>query len=533
MKELLMIIGLLAPRLVPFQVVPAGVTVSGQVIGPSSQNLTQTLRATLMGTTTQNTSINPDGSFKFSNVPPGTYTLTVNPAVLAQPISMVVGDKDITGIEAVVVPTAVVTGTVLVDGGGPRPRIFLSFSAFKGGVPASPATTLPDGTFRVVLREDEYQPAWSNLPAGYQLESITAGSLDLLKNTLKITGDTSLPPIVLRVSVDSTSSWVKVSGRISGLSRGQIQGKRLTLSSGPFLDPQDTALNADGSFEYPRVLPGVYTARLTPAIPVPDTTIIVPNGKDLSGVDITLPALRELTGRLVVEGLSQIAPRLTFILSDSSGPASRLGNLSSAGVAQSDGTFKVILPESEHKVSLSVPGFSVRSLTYGSTDLLRDPLKISSAVSQELHVTVVPLPNAVPPSSGVVLGGVLSGVLGGVAIGSPNTPVPPLPSPPPPSAQTGRTRVGGNIAAGNLISQVTPNYPAVAKEAGIQGVVVLEAEISKQGAVENLSVISGHPLLIQAAIDAVKQWRYRPVLVNNEAVPVVTTVTVNFAISRE
>jgi len=84
-----------------------------------------------------------------------------------------------------------------------------------------------------------------------------------------------------------------------------------------------------------------------------------------------------------------------------------------------------------------------------------------------------------------------------------------------------------------LISQVTPNYPAVAKEAGIQGVVVLEAEISKQGAVENLSVISGHPLLIQAAIDAVKQWRYRPVLVNNEAVPVVTTVTVNFAISRE
>jgi protein TonB len=98
--------------------------------------------------------------------------------------------------------------------------------------------------------------------------------------------------------------------------------------------------------------------------------------------------------------------------------------------------------------------------------------------------------------------------------------VPPPASPPPSPATPGRTRVGGNIAA--AISQVTPNYPAVAKEAGIQGVVVLEAEISKQGAVENPTVITGHPPLIQAAIHAVKQWRYRPVLVNNEAVPVVT-----------
>jgi len=340
----------------------------------------------------QNASINPDGSFKFSNVPPGTYTLTVNPATLAQSINMVVGDKDITGIEAVVVPTVEVTGIVLVDGGGGRPRFLLSFSAFRGGVPPSPATMLPDGTFRVVLREGEYQLAWSNLPAGYQLKSITSGSRDLLKDSLKITGETSLPPIVLRFGVDSLSSWVKVSGRIAGLSRGQIQGARLTLSAGPFHEAQDTALNVDGSFEYPRVLRGVYTARLTPAIPVPDTTIIVPSGKDLSGIEITIPALREVAGRVVVEGLSQMAPRLTFILSDPS-RASQLGNVSSAGIAQSDGTFKVILPESEHKVSLNVPGYSVRTLTYGSTDLLRDPLKISSTESQELHVTLTPLPN--------------------------------------------------------------------------------------------------------------------------------------------
>ena len=74
--------------------------------------------------------------------------------------------------------------------------------------------------------------------------------------------------------------------------------------------------------------------------------------------------------------------------------------------------------------------------------------------------------------------------------------------------------------------------PALAKQARIQGVVVLEAEISKEGTIDNLKVVTGHPLLIQAAIDAVKQWRYKPTLLNGEPVPVVTTITVNFAFSQ-
>jgi protein TonB len=72
----------------------------------------------------------------------------------------------------------------------------------------------------------------------------------------------------------------------------------------------------------------------------------------------------------------------------------------------------------------------------------------------------------------------------------------------------------------------------LAKQARIQGVVLLEAVISKDGAIDNLRVISGHPLLTQAAIDAVKQWRYKPTLLNGEPVEVVTTITVNFAFSQ-
>jgi TonB family protein len=94
-----------------------------------------------------------------------------------------------------------------------------------------------------------------------------------------------------------------------------------------------------------------------------------------------------------------------------------------------------------------------------------------------------------------------------------------------------RVRVGGNVIAANLLSQVDPVYPESAKQAGMQGVVVLEAEISREGIVDNLTVVSGNPPLTQAAIDAVRQWRYKPTLLNGEAVPVVTTITVNFSLS--
>jgi len=75
-------------------------------------------------------------------------------------------------------------------------------------------------------------------------------------------------------------------------------------------------------------------------------------------------------------------------------------------------------------------------------------------------------------------------------------------------------------------------YPPLAKQARIQGVVILEAVIGKDGSVYEVHVISGHPLLQQAAIDAVWQWKYKPTMLNGEAVEVVTTVTVNFAFAQ-
>jgi protein TonB len=88
-----------------------------------------------------------------------------------------------------------------------------------------------------------------------------------------------------------------------------------------------------------------------------------------------------------------------------------------------------------------------------------------------------------------------------------------------------------HISEGNLIRKVQPVYPALARSARIQGVVLLQAVIGKQGAIENLRLLSGHPMLAPAAIEAVRQWRYRPYLLNGEPVEVETEVTVNFSLT--
>ena len=87
-----------------------------------------------------------------------------------------------------------------------------------------------------------------------------------------------------------------------------------------------------------------------------------------------------------------------------------------------------------------------------------------------------------------------------------------------------------HMSEGNLIRKVQPSYPAPARSARIQGAVVLQALINKQGAIQDLRVLSGHPMLVPAAIDAVSQWRYRPYILNNEPVEVETQITVNFSL---
>jgi protein TonB len=95
-----------------------------------------------------------------------------------------------------------------------------------------------------------------------------------------------------------------------------------------------------------------------------------------------------------------------------------------------------------------------------------------------------------------------------------------------------RIRVGGNVQAANLIRKVTPVYPPLAKQARIQGTVRFTAIIGKDGTIQNLQLVSGHPLLVESARQAVTQWQYKPTLLNGEPVEVVTQIDVNFTLSQ-
>ena len=101
---------------------------------------------------------------------------------------------------------------------------------------------------------------------------------------------------------------------------------------------------------------------------------------------------------------------------------------------------------------------------------------------------------------------------------------------PPPTPSVHPPRIS-RMMEGNLIYRIQPQYPPLARQARVQGIVVLHATISRDGKIENLQIISGHPLLVKSAMDAVLQWRYRPYYLNNEPVEVETQVTVNFTLA--
>lgn len=146
------------------------------------------------------------------------------------------------------------------------------------------------------------------------------------------------------------------------------------------------------------------------------------------------------------------------------------------------------------------------------------------------------IPSSIPnagddgPPQGTGLGSSTSGGTPGDPHGIPNLfgsgtrPVMPVAAPPPAIPPV---RIS-HMSEGDLVHKVLPTYPALARSARIQGQVVLQAVISKGGAIEDLKVLSGHPMLVPAAIEAVRQWRYRPYVLNDAPVEVETQITVNF-----
>ena len=144
-------------------------------------------------------------------------------------------------------------------------------------------------------------------------------------------------------------------------------------------------------------------------------------------------------------------------------------------------------------------------------------------------------PSIDPIPGSEAFSGTPDGVFGVLQTQAALPPKPALTPPTPPKAPpavTPRLRIGGMVQAAKMLRQVKPIYPPLAKQARISGEVRLEAVISREGTVESLQVLSGHPLLVPAALDAVRQWLYQPTLLNGDPVEVLTQIEVHFKLGE-
>ena len=176
----------------------------------------------------------------------------------------------------------------------------------------------------------------------------------------------------------------------------------------------------------------------------------------------------------------------------------------------------------------------------------KQPVVRKTAVSRPAPVIArvavaapVEAPNTIAPETGLEGGefesaridagfehGIPGGIAGGIVGGFEKAP------PPPPPARVEPVRVGGEISAPRLVHRVEPEYPPIAVSALIEGMVILEATVDKTGAVRDARVLRSHGVLDEAAVRAVEQWRYEPLLLNGMPTPFVLTVTVSFSLGR-
>jgi hypothetical protein len=367
-------------------------------------------------------SIAPDGSFEFPSLPPGSYfaRVMVTPTVSSQPNLIVIPNRNTTDLEIPAPGTRELFGRVAVDGNGPPPRftLFLTRDAnavvdtgrqtempsiavstifnavLAGGAAGAPVlqldvNALPDGSFSVRIPDGEYRvvavpsgvPQTSGIPAAYFVRSLTSNAGDLMTEPLRVS-ERETPTINVGFGTNASNPWVRVSGRVkdANSSRG---GLKVALQSAQ-TSTIETFVDSEGKFEFPAVLQrNTYTARLVPPDDAASVPRIVVDEKDVTGVVIVAPAKREVTARVVVDGNNPV-PNVGLSLN------AEEGSMTVVIRPEPDGTARVKLPENQRRVALTAlpVGYEVKSLTYGSVNLLKESLNLADAVPAELKITL-------------------------------------------------------------------------------------------------------------------------------------------------
>ena len=238
-----------------------------------------------------------------------------------------------------------------------------------------------DGTFRLQLPTGEYRVGTpGRLPPGYSVRSISYGGVDLLVNPLKISPNDS-SELVIALALTGPSPAVSVSGRVTGLAPGDVHRISLREPTGGDLSAAlETSVAADGSFTFPKVLPGNYIVYQRLLI---QTRVTVGNA-DVTGLVVARPKAILVSAHVIAERADgpTTLPNLIF---ESKGPS---GTLQTRGT----GTFILSLENGENSISLlNIPeAWRLKSMTYGDTDLQKQPLKLDGPAVWDILVTLAP-----------------------------------------------------------------------------------------------------------------------------------------------
>jgi hypothetical protein len=378
----------------------AGVRIRG-VVGMAAGNFPKAREATLNGRTINpdeaidpvNTAVQPDGTFEFRGVQPGTYTVEFLPT--AQEVRLTVGNTNIDDIK--VTAPAVITGRILVEDRGP-----VLTSPVQVGAASTQLmiATLPidssgytfhqvpgNGTFAFTLpAAHNYQVEVYGLPFGYFVKSIRSGTTDLKATALQLNDNSAVKNIevVLTKQRPATEpAGVTVRGRVNSSTSTIPPGLQVIMTMTPALSISGTRVESDGTFVFHNVPPGPYTARVNNRGVILSKSVVV-GDTDIDNVALTVSLPVTLNGRVRLENATPAGPRpaLTLQFQRADGFGRRL--------AVNNSTFNANLLEGTYRITISdIPArFVLASVLYGSTDASFSVTLDPSKPAGELVITL-------------------------------------------------------------------------------------------------------------------------------------------------
>lgn len=377
-----------------FAVAPAtvGFKVSGRVIAKEPEG-----RGVILtnGDITAQVREDANGLFEFSHIPPGVYTLTVPLTRFTRPQSIDLRNGDVTGVEVVVPSTRVITMRVSVRDGGPLPRFavkqinpgqpIVEIEPPRGGaIKPIAVPSQAEGVFEMVLPEGENRLRLENLPFGYSVEAATYGTTDALRQPINVAADRA-EEFVVRLA-PSPGPWGRIRGRVAGFENlPSNPAPGVMLRADGLLRPLEAAVAADGSFEFRNVPPALFTATIFGGPFGPVSARVSGEFGETRYVDLTIPAARKVTGRVLAE--------------DGQAPGFSLMGGQSAGAMefripvdiQPDGRFTATLPEGESHIAIAGldPAYYPKSFEYGDRNLSESALPAAAGSKpEELRVTL-------------------------------------------------------------------------------------------------------------------------------------------------